>query len=158
MLNAFDHNFCCTFRCSPPPPANDWCITHCRETLFRQLCCLHWILKAMDITENSTMSPLITCWQLRYCVLHILSFLSRYQSYSQHTISEPIQGVFAPDYIWVHARSVCDRPYLSPCEECLWQTISEPIQGVLATDYRPGSWKFWHIIMDWHKSVGWVGR
>ncbi|XP_067938208.1 coiled-coil domain-containing protein 60-like isoform X2 [Watersipora subatra] len=34
------------------------------ETLFKQLCCLHWILKAMDIAETVTMSPLITCWEL----------------------------------------------------------------------------------------------
>jgi len=34
------------------------------EMLFRQLCCLHWILRAMDLPEAAVMSPIICCWQL----------------------------------------------------------------------------------------------
>ncbi|XP_054852679.1 coiled-coil domain-containing protein 60 [Eublepharis macularius] len=32
------------------------------ESLFRQLCALHWFLEAMTLDSNSSMKPLITCW------------------------------------------------------------------------------------------------
>uniref|UniRef100_A0ACB8FYZ4 Uncharacterized protein n=1 Tax=Sphaerodactylus townsendi TaxID=933632 RepID=A0ACB8FYZ4_9SAUR len=32
------------------------------ESLFRQLCALHWLLEALTLEPNSTMKPLITCW------------------------------------------------------------------------------------------------
>lgn len=35
------------------------------ESLFRQLCALHWLLEAMTIEPNSVMKPLITCWSAK---------------------------------------------------------------------------------------------
>ncbi|XP_015280781.1 PREDICTED: coiled-coil domain-containing protein 60 [Gekko japonicus] len=32
------------------------------ESLFRQLCALHWFLEALTLEPNTTMKPLITCW------------------------------------------------------------------------------------------------
>nr|XP_056715720.1 coiled-coil domain-containing protein 60 [Euleptes europaea] len=32
------------------------------ESLFRQLCALHWFLEALTLDPNTTMKPLITCW------------------------------------------------------------------------------------------------
>lgn len=35
------------------------------DSLFNQLCVLHWLLEAMDIPESSMMTPLLTCWSLK---------------------------------------------------------------------------------------------
>ncbi|KAL8180479.1 UNVERIFIED_CONTAM: hypothetical protein K2H54_025572 [Gekko kuhli] len=32
------------------------------ESLFRQLCALHWFLEALTLEPNTSMKPLITCW------------------------------------------------------------------------------------------------
>nr|XP_020667281.1 coiled-coil domain-containing protein 60 [Pogona vitticeps] len=35
------------------------------ESIFRQLCALHWLLEALTIEPNSSMKPLITCWSAK---------------------------------------------------------------------------------------------
>ncbi|KAJ6659122.1 hypothetical protein lerEdw1_019425 [Lerista edwardsae] len=35
------------------------------ESLFRQLCALHWLMEAMTLEPNSSMKPLITCWSAK---------------------------------------------------------------------------------------------
>lgn len=35
------------------------------ESLFRQLCALHWLMEAMTLEPNSCMKPLITCWSAK---------------------------------------------------------------------------------------------
>ncbi|KAJ7309598.1 hypothetical protein JRQ81_007651 [Phrynocephalus forsythii] len=35
------------------------------ESIFRQLCALHWLLEALTIEPSSSMKPLVTCWSAK---------------------------------------------------------------------------------------------
>ncbi|XP_030357855.1 coiled-coil domain-containing protein 60 isoform X2 [Strigops habroptila] len=37
------------------------------EHLFRQLCVIHWLLEALTLESNSSMRPILTCWNPKDC-------------------------------------------------------------------------------------------